>query len=390
VVAVCLLASGCATARLDSARAQYFGRNPSAALADLPPPPSERDLSSLLYLLERATIQQTLSNYVDSAADFLRAAAAEERLKVGSVSQSSTSMLVNDMTKSFRGVPFEQTLLHALAANNYLALGRIDDASVEARNVIEHLSTDLDHFPDSAYARYMAGACLELAGDREGATIEYRKASSLLSNVAIASETGRFILPQATNAHHIAGKASSSMPAAPFATASVPHGWNNDLVCLLGIGAVGPAKGTDWHNSRWGTHPYAEIFVNGVLAGRSVPLDDTLQLHAATQARLAAAKATKTIVRTGMKFAIANAVSERNDGLGTLVWMLLIALETEDLRRWETLPRWLHAARVSCPNTITSVRVVFKRSDGTTVEEQMLPPSPARSSRLTVTFTRAL
>lgn len=389
-VAVCLLASGCASADLERSRASYFRRDPAAALASFPSIPNERHNNTLLYLLERATILQSVSNYTDSAADFLSAAAVQEALKVGSVSESSGSMIVNDMAKSFRGVPYEQVLLHAFAAKNYLALGQIDDAAVEARNVLERLSGDLDGFPDNAYARYLAGACLELTGDRDGATVEYRKAASLLRSVAIEPETGRLFLVPAPS---VSPSATNTVPGAgtiPCAATSVPRDWNRDMVCFLGMGILGPARDGEWHNSHWGPQPYADIYVNGVFAGRSAPLSDTYQLHMATQARLAAAKAAKTVVRVGLKIAAVNAVSQRNDALGLLAWILLVALENEDLRRWETLPRWLHTARVPCPDKITAVRVVFRRAGGTIVEDKTLPPPPARSSHLTMTFTRAL
>lgn len=388
----CLLMSGCASTRLDNARAAFAGRNPTAALASFPAMPGPRSNDSLLFLLERGTIRQTVSNYTDSVADFLEASETMDRLDVASVSQSSGSMVLNDMAKSFRGYPFEQVLAHAMAANNYIALGQNDDAAVEARAITRKLSGNLDGFPDIAFARYMAAACLELTGDRDGAGIEYRRASSLLGRVEIDPDTGRFSLAPATNSLQGTSSVSSTEPT-PYAAPDAPSAWKRDLVCFIGIGVLGQARNSmsDWRNyHRWGVQPYADIYINGVLAGRSVPLNDTKQLHEASQSRVAAAKAAKTIVRTGIKFAVANAVSERNDALGALLWILLIGLENEDTRRWETLPRWLHVARVPCPETISEVKVVLRATDGTAVEEHVLPPPQARSSQMAVTFTRAL
>jgi tetratricopeptide (TPR) repeat protein len=349
-------------------------RDPAGALASLPAETGERHADSMLFLLERATIRQAGGDYQGSADDFLRAAAVGERLRVASISRSSASMLVNDMAKSFTGAPFEQTLLHTFAAKNYLAMGQIDDAAVEARNTVEHLSGDLDGYPDDAYSHYVAAACLELAGDPDIAALEYRRAATLAKPAAIDPSTGRF---------H--GHAATNVPAA--------HGGSRntrELVCFAGIGILGPAEGAAWRNQRWGNAPYAEVIVNGIPAGRSFLLSDTMKLQEATRARTAAIKAAKAVVRTGLKFAIAHAVSEHSEALGALAWLLLMGSETEDLRRWETLPRWLHAARVTCPAGATDVRVIFRRADGTPVEEKVLPRSRARSAHLTVLFARAL
>jgi len=340
-------------------------RDPAGALAALPPDTGERHSDSLLFFLERATIRQANSDYTGSADDFLSAAAIGERLRAASISRASASMLVNDMAKSFTGAPFEQTLLHTFAAKNYLAMGRNDDAAVEARNIVEHLSGDLDGYPDDAYSRYVAAACLELAGESESAAMEYGRAASLAKAAEIAPATGRF------HGHAAAGRAT-------------------ELVCFVGIGVLGPAGGAEWRNQRWGAAPYAEVVVNGVPAGRSHLLADTLKLQEATRARTAAIKAAKTVVRTGLKFAIAHAVSEHSDALGALAWLVLMESETEDLRRWETLPRWLHAARVTCPAGATDIRVIFRKADGTQVEEKSLPKPQARSTSLTLVSARSL
>lgn len=380
-LAVLFLASGCASVSLDRARSRFSARDAGAALAAMPEEPSDRRTDSLLFLLERATILQANGKYAESASEFLRASAAQERLRIGSISRSSASMIINDMTKAFTGAPFEQVLLHAFAAKNYLAMGLPDDAAVEARNILDRLSGDLDGYPDDPYSRYLAAVCLELTGDSDSASIEYRKSSELAAAANMDPGTGR--LGNALRS----GKPPHSLHETAIET---PRDWRRDLVCFVGIGVVGPAHAAGPPLDRWGPHPYADVYINGTLAGRSVTLSDTRQMHAATAARTAAAKAAKTLVRTGLKFTAANAVAQRNDGLGALLWLLLFGMEAEDTRRWETLPRWLQVARVKCPEKVSEVCVVFRRSDGTTVERQVLSPPAADSSRLTATFARSL
>ena len=46
-----------------------------------------------------------------------------------------------------------------------------DDAAVEGRNIIQHLS-DRKGFPDDPFSRYIAGLSLELIGDHSNAALQ--------------------------------------------------------------------------------------------------------------------------------------------------------------------------------------------------------------------------
>jgi len=382
LLAVSLAAGGCATARLDRARSDLFAGSPSAAVASFPDLPPKGNLNSLLFRLERASIRQASGDHEGAVADFLACADLVEKLDYYSVSQGAASLTLTDWARAYKGMPYERVLLHTLAAHSYLALGNVGDAGVEARNIVALLSRDRDGYPDDAYSRYLAAACLEATGDDDGAAIEYRAASGLLSGMGVDERTGRFTI------------VSTNPPIGVTATPASP-----ELVCLVGIGSIGPVS-VDMPNrtykasrpgfARWGlAPPELDIYVDGKLVGHGVLMTDVSRLFQDTQRREAAKKIAKTVTRIAVKEITAVQVSKRNEGLGLLLWLALFAMEQEDVRRWETLPLWLVAARVPAPATYREVRLVF-RQNGVTICEQTHPAPPARAGRLRFLTTRAL
>ena len=70
--------------------------------------------------------------------------------------------------------------------------------------------------------------------------------------------------------------------------------------------------------------------------------------------------------------------------------ILVGILEQPDLRRWETLPRWLQVARVPCPADLTSFDVVFKNHQGVTTRTVSVTEPLARRRNTFVSYCRDL
>lgn len=346
--------------RLDSGRREFYVGNLERAAAELAEEPlGETD--RVLFLMERGMVHHGRKDYAASTKDWLEALALIEKLDYYSVSRGSASMVINDQVQTYRGPPYERMLLHAFTAKNYLAQAMWDDAAVEARRLIREFER-LDGYPDDAYCHYLAGFCLELIDDMEGAAFQYRAAAKLLPSVPLDRRTGRIAV---TNE-------------APTA----------ELVCFVGIGRTVAGGQMPGSNSQWGTAPYAEIYVGQRYLGRSYSFANTAGLYHATQARLAAIKTAKTAARVVIKDATARAVAEKNEALGQLVWLLLFAAEKPDTRNWETLPLWLQVARVPCPADLQEIRVVFRGRGGRVVRERPITSPLVRRRNCFVSFCR--
>ena len=350
LLVVTALGAGCATVPLDSARREFnSGRLDKAdqALASLP-----EGKDKALILMERGMIRYVKRDLTGSLADWLEAARVEEQLETHSVSKAAASMIVNDTTLAFRGLPFEQTMLRVFLARNYLALSQWDDAAVEARHIVRNAER-LDGFPDDAYSHYVAGLCFQLSGDDGNASMEFRR-SAQLSGKALDEATGRFVAAADT--------------AKPFT--------GHELVCFVdndGVGAVAES---------------AAIILNGKAIGYVHFLANTAQLEWASEQRLAARQTAKAVSRVAVKLSLAEAVSHEDRVLGDLLRLFLLSTETPDTRRWKTLPFRLGVARVPCPSNLSEFDVVFTGKTGAELARRRITGPFARNGRTFIASCR--
>lgn len=368
VAAGCL--SGCASTQLRSARKDFYAGNMANATATLSETPTE-DTDRVLLLMERGMVKQAAGSYKASASDWVDAVETIDELDKVSVSRQAASFVTSDRVKTFRGLPYERTLLHAFSALNYFALAMWDDAAVEARNIIERME-NLKGFPDDAYSRYLAAFSLEMIGNADGARRQYEAADGLTKTLAIGS-TGR-IEPSKS------GKATAKTHRRSDGVA--------ELVCFISMGRGPDGYGHTRTRGRWGLTPYVEIMHDGKRLGRSYPLADTASLYAATEAKLAAIRAAKDVTRVVLKESIASSVADDSPALGILLWIAFFAFEGQPERRWETLPLSLQVARVPCPDDLRKVTLVYHGRNGVVEERQVYSAPLTRRRKTFVTFAR--
>jgi len=352
------LGAGCATpVPLDAARRNFSNGQLEEADRTLATLPS--DQNKVLNLMERGMIRHVRQDFTNSTADWLAAVRLEKELEVNSITKAGASMVVNDSTLAFRGYPFEQTYLHVFLAKNYLAIGSWSDAAVEARNIALQMEK-LDGFPDDAFSHYLAGFCFELCGDDSNAAMQYRQVAKLVPESGIDGTTGRFRSPdQPTN---------QSVRLASNAA---------ELVCFIDFDGYA------------GIMPYsAALYANGQLLGTSRTLTSIYQLQSASRERMATRHTAKTLSRLLVKGAITIAAWSRDENLGFLTGMLLLALEDEDLRRWETLPAKLAVARVTCPADLKQFEVEFRSYSGQTVRRITVTAPLQRKDRTFISLCR--
>jgi len=368
---VLVATTGCTSGRLNAARENYYMGKPDASIENLQDV-SRQDPNQVLQLMERGMAYQTLGRHKDATDDWIAAHGLANNLDYYSVSKGATSLMVNDRVLTYAGAPYERTLLHAFAAESYMAMGLWDDAAVEARNMVDRLES-LEGFPDDAYSRYIAGFCFEMIRDFNGSAIEYRAASALTGALQIDPETGAMNMT-----------ASNSPPLTQRNLAGP------ELVCFIGIGR-GPTEYGMWvQKTAWGPSPYAKLYAGNMYLGRSYIFTTTQKLMVDTQKKIAVLQAAKTVTRVAMKEVVAHQVSEKNMFLGELVRLLLFSMETTDTRRWETLPLWLQIARVPCPPDLKEFRIVFYGQNDAVVKEVTVTQPLTRRGNTFVSSVRAL
>jgi hypothetical protein len=135
----------------------------------------------LLYFLNKAMLQRMQHDYAASNQTFEQAKQVIQTYGAISVTEESAAFIFNDTTRTYTGTPLEQVMLHVYGALNYLELGDVDAARVEALQVEVRLRQLMQDSPQSAlsvdpFAHYLSGMIYEDLGEYSDAMIAYRKA----------------------------------------------------------------------------------------------------------------------------------------------------------------------------------------------------------------------
>lgn len=143
--------------------------------------------NALLYDMDRAMVLHLRGEYARSNACLEQAKTTAQQLWTQSIRQNAAAWLTTDEAMPYQGEDFEKVMLHVLGALNYMALQRLDDARVEARQVSERLGLYADKafegpfaYRDDAFARWLSGLLYEADKDELGALseawIDYKRA----------------------------------------------------------------------------------------------------------------------------------------------------------------------------------------------------------------------
>ena len=132
------------------------------------------DRNAVLYNLDRGLYYHHAGRYKESNAAFELAERRMDDLYTESVTGNVAAFALNDNTLPYRGEDFETVLVNVYRALNYIALGQVDEALVEARKVNLKLEAINDKYPgdaknvykEDAFARLLAGVLYEMGGTR--------------------------------------------------------------------------------------------------------------------------------------------------------------------------------------------------------------------------------
>ncbi|MBE0499809.1 MAG: hypothetical protein IBX47_00075 [Desulfuromonadales bacterium] len=143
---------------------------------------AESRTDRLLYLMERGTLLQRQGEYRESNATFEEADRLSEELYTKSISAGALSFLVNEGVVAYTGADYESVYLNYYKLLNYLALGNLEAAGVEARRVDEKLRYFSDRyeektvFREDPFLRMLTGLIYHAQRDFNNAFIAYRLA----------------------------------------------------------------------------------------------------------------------------------------------------------------------------------------------------------------------
>lgn len=143
----------------------------------------QRKRNHLLYLFEMGKLSHLKGDYEESN-KYLNEADLFIEDKRNSVLDVTVSTLVNPMMETYKGEDFEKFMVHYYKSLNYLYLGNIEAALVEARRITirsydQQDNTNEKKYSDDAFSLMIQGIIYEIAGEWNNAFISYRNAADI-------------------------------------------------------------------------------------------------------------------------------------------------------------------------------------------------------------------
>ena len=341
-----------------------------------------------LVVLERGTLQQAQGRYDQSRRDL---GAAEQEIELLDLTADGIGALgkylYSDSVRKYRAPPSERLSLNAINLLNYLAVGDLAGAAVEARRFTvmrEYLATEgIEAVRPAALGSYLAGTVFEHLGEGDRALRYYDEAlaaGELPSLVAPVRRLAAVYPYRGANLKRLLEprSAARTRPAPPpgellvvLALGRVPHKVPERIPVGAAIGIAGAFATSEW---KWLEYGVAKVLVYPELAdstntlgearvqvdGEEQPLDLVADLDAAVRTEYDAAKPAilaAALSRMAARAAVAEgaraAGSVQSDALGAVVAILaesaLVTLDRPDTRSWTLLPGRVLATRVALP-----------------------------------------
>ena len=389
--------AGCATFSdtIQSTERSLAQQQPQLALVEyekLKPSGADR----VLYLMNKGMLLRMVGDYEHSTRALEEAKKLIEDLRAVSVREQALSIAVNDAAQSFIGEDFEQVMVHAYLALNYLEQHRVDAARVEAMQsdvLLREIAQGSSGSPyvEDAFTRYLTGIVYEDEREWSDAMIAYRKAyeayQGQLDRFGVAlPETLKHDLIRLADRMGLAEEAERYRESFGIAdTLSAAALADQGEIILTVHAGLAPAKreqaitvlnpntgrllrvALPQYRSRGQPFAYARVSVNTQSATTSRVVSVDAIAVKSLESRMPAITA-RAIARMILKDSVAKAAAGDGSGsqamLGAAVNIAAIFTERADTRSWFTLPGEIHLARISLPPGDYRGRIEFHGHGG--------------------------
>jgi hypothetical protein len=251
VLVLCAVAGGCAgySAHTRDARDALDRGRPRESLRvfnELLDVDSEKELPSdltgekVLYVLERAVVEQALGEYEYSSRDL---EVSDKQIQVLDFSHGTiddiSKFMFSDASGPYQAPPYEKLLINTLNIVNYLVRGDLNGARVEARrlSVMQQFVNERDpkQAPVGAPGSYLAGFTFEKSREPGEALRYYDEALQFQSYRSLVEPVARLSKLDGYRTEHIKQLLAAEKSAPPADENSA------DVLVVVGYGRV-PAK----------------------------------------------------------------------------------------------------------------------------------------------------
>ena len=354
-----------------------------------------KERNAALYHMEEGLLAHFAGRYNESIESLLKAETILEELYTRSISKQAASFVFNDNTIPYRGEDFEDAMVNLYLALNYAALGNIEDALVEARQVDNELNLINNRYADDqknvyredAFIRFLMGVLYESGREMNDAFISYRKSEEIYRNdydAYYGVAAPRFLIENLlTSASALGFEKELAQIRDRYPEIQFP--WPGDKrnlaeIFIIHYNGIGPSKvERQWlvpmDDGYLATIAYPAFEQRPYRVSRGMVhlrhVDSNQQMNAPTELmedigliavrnlenRINRIK-TKAIARATTKYLATRAASKvANDEAGELAGVLVqiagniaaAATERADVRHWRMLPDEIRVARMLVP-----------------------------------------
>lgn len=319
-----------------------------------------------------------------------------EELYGVSVTEQAGSVLVNDETISFKGDRYEQVLVHAYKALNYISLGHIDEARVEMLQADVKMMEWGETPEEDPFARYLTGIVFEALGETDDARVAYTKAVEVYKKTR--ARHGLNVPAQLKNdLLFILSKAGMNDELQRYKKEFGVSGYKapntkgmGELVVLMhnGLAPQRDQTGIQTYSPEMAlniriaipTYPNPPVYVNQIrlqVAGQQKVLEPVENIDGLARAALEgdiAGISARALARAVVKKQMEKEAGDRGGGLAQLAMLVMnTASEIADTRCWNTLPQEIQLSRVYLPEGTHQVKMEVIGQTGAVIDTYDVP-----------------
>ena len=364
--------AGCATY---SQQAVSMRDNLLAGRADLARQTAEKEdenQNDVLACLNKGMLRRMTNDYAGSNQILEVAKQQMESLYGISITDAAASVTINDAVRDYKGDRYEQVLLHAYMAMNYLQLGELDSARVEMLQADVKMMEWGEQPDEDPFVRYFAGIIYEALGENDQALVSYRKARDVYIAkrnelkldlpVMLKKDLLRLLADQGLRDEYKIVQAEYGL--AGFEPAQLIDN-SGELIVILNNGlapirtetAIMTFSSEVQSNVRVALPVYAaeSAPVNNArlnIGGRRVELETVEDVDSLARQALDEDMPlimTRAIARAVVKYQSQQSAQDQHALAGFLLTVTNIATERADTRSWTTLPQEIQMTRVMLP-----------------------------------------
>ncbi|MFV2004033.1 MAG: COG3014 family protein [Gammaproteobacteria bacterium] len=358
----------------------------SLAIAEKTDPDQEEVISSL----DKGMLRRMNNDFTGSNKILEIAKQEIEKLHGISITENLASVTINETLRGYEGDPYEQLLLHAYMAMNYIQLGQFDEARVEMLQANVKMMEWGDEPEEDAYLRYLEGIIYENLGEYDNALISYRKAYIVYKEKgeqypaipdSLKKDLLRLTAREGLRSEYEAFKKEFGMP--NFKPAKVSNRFgelivilNNGLAPIRYEASIYIFSSEVQQNLRVAFPVYRDnkkrlskpvIKVAGKqYAMETVEDVDKLARHALSEAMPGIM--VRATARAVVKYNTQHTAQDNSSFAGLLMTVTNLVTERADTRSWSTLPQEIQLRRIDLPAGEHQVQLQLLNAAGQLVD----------------------